>query len=106
MIPVGGGGGTIEVVPAALQAVAADLVRVADQTAGDEGSLGAGRAGPGACDPRAAGACADMQAAVEAALALLQRGTGALAADVVGASAAYVETDVGQFRGVAGTGGH
>ena len=97
MLDGGGGGGSISVEPATLDALASQIQGVASSVSSTSGSLsGAGSAAAG-CQEPAAGSFARMHGLLTGGLAFLADYSSALGRDTSGAAQAYVATDNGQM---------
>jgi hypothetical protein len=99
VLATSGGGGAIQVEPGSLEAAASAISQVAADASGAEGSFSSARGGPGACDPRAAGACEAMVAAFSRQLSFLQAASSGLSTKVLQAANAYQGTDANQMGG-------
>ena len=93
----GGGGGTISVEPATLDAMASQIAGVAGSASATRGNLGAAASAVAGCQEPAAGAFARLQELVGGGLSFLADYSDALRRDTSGAAQAYVGTDNAQF---------
>jgi hypothetical protein len=94
---VGGGGGSISVEPAAVQAMAARVSSIAASTSSVHGSVSGSAGAAAGCQDPAAGGFSRMQSVVVAALAALGDCSTMLGQAVANGVEAYVTTDDNQM---------
>jgi uncharacterized protein YukE len=95
MLP--GGGGSISVEPAALEAMAGQIMTVSTATSSVHGSLAGAADAAAGCQQPAVGSFEALQTMLASALGTLGIAAGALSRTTSGAAAAYTVTDATQF---------
>jgi uncharacterized protein YukE len=93
----GGGGGSISVEPATLDAMAGQIAGVAGSASATRGNLGGAASAAAGCAGPAAGSFARLQELLAGGLSFLADYSDALGRDTSGAAQAYVATDNGQM---------
>jgi len=93
----GGGGGSISVEPATLDAMASQIAGVSGSVSSTRGSLAGAASAAAGCQEPAAGAFARLQELVTGGFSFLADYSDALGRDTSGAAQAYVDTDNGQM---------
>ena len=92
-----GGGGSISVDPATLDAIAGRVAGVAGSTSSTRGSLAAAAPAAAGCQEPAAGAFARLQELLGGGLSFLADYSSALGRDTCAAAQAYLATDNSQM---------
>jgi uncharacterized protein YukE len=97
MVIPAGGGGSISVEPAALEAMAAQIMTVSTGTSSARGGLAAAAVAAAGCQQPAAGSFALLQKMLDSALGTLDIAASALSRTTSSAATAYAVTDATQF---------